>query len=253
MIIKYLTAVFLLCMTVMPSYANDFTVKNIRVDVEAESAIDARNKALDQARRNAFNVMTDRMLSSEQKKTLPPASDSTIATMVDSFEINREKLSKNRYLASVNVAFNNNAMQAYFGRYSNVALTDDYNAMQNVGQGMDVNAPVNPRLGVNPMSDLYRSYQSQSQELSPSMPLGRDYKMMATINTISDLVSLRQSLESIGTVTFNSVKTKQVIMTLNYAGEATNLQNALNMKGMQIYSNTSMMNSDAPYILMVKG
>ena len=105
--------------TLYPAAAKavDYTVSNLAVDVEGENAIDAREKALVQARANAFNILKKRLASEGMTGTIPTPDDGAIASMVNSFEINREKLSKNRYLASVNVSFNSRAVQGYTGRY----------------------------------------------------------------------------------------------------------------------------------------
>ena len=91
--------VFLMTLALAPAcYAqtNAYEVSNIAVDVEGKNAIDARNQALIKARHDAFNILTSRLLSKEEAATLPTIDDLTIANMVNDFEINREKLSKNR-------------------------------------------------------------------------------------------------------------------------------------------------------------
>jgi len=117
---------FLIIFYASHSQANDYVVKNIKVDVTADSATEARTKALGKARMNAFNVLKNRIVPESEKNDLPASTNSVVSTMVDSFEINREKLSKNRYLASVNVTFNERAVQSYLGRYTNMALSDEY-------------------------------------------------------------------------------------------------------------------------------
>lgn len=116
----------------MPLYANatavaagdNYTVQNVAVDVQGENAIDARDKALTKARRDAFDIIAGRLLNAEEKSRLGAVDDSTINSMVYDFEINREKFSKNRYLASVNVRFNERAVQSYFMPYM---PQDNYN------------------------------------------------------------------------------------------------------------------------------
>lgn len=99
------------------STQDQYLVENIAVDVEGENAIEAREKALTKARRDAFDVLAGRLLEEEEKASLGSIDDQTIASLVNDFEINREKLSSNRYLASVNVRFNQRAVQSYLGRY----------------------------------------------------------------------------------------------------------------------------------------
>ena len=104
-----------------------YTVNNIAASAEGGNAIEARDAAMKQARRNAFDVLVSRMLESQGGSatglTLQP-DDSVIASMVDSFQINREKLSRDRYMASVNVTFNQQAVQRYVGRRTTMAIQD---------------------------------------------------------------------------------------------------------------------------------
>lgn len=63
-------------------------------------------------------------------------------------------------------------------------------------------------------------------------------------------MGLQQSLQSIGHVQIHSLNAKRAVVMLSYAGDAGNLQNALGMKGMQLYSNPA---GDTPYVLVTKG
>lgn len=112
-----------------------YVIKNIAVDMEGENAIKARESAMKKARRDAFNILSSRLLNADARQSLPQASDAAIAAMINDFEINREKYSKNRYLASINITFNDRAVQGYFGRYTNIALPD--NTYSNATQPYD--------------------------------------------------------------------------------------------------------------------
>ena len=122
------TSIFLLCtlFAIPPVFADQFSVENIAVDVEGENTIAARDKALVKARRDAYNILTSRLLKAEERNRVSGADDSTIATLVDNFEINREKLSQKRYLANISIHFNPQAVRGYMGRYTNMAVTDNY-------------------------------------------------------------------------------------------------------------------------------
>lgn len=122
------TSIFLLCafFVIPPVFADQFSVENIAVDVEGENTIAARDKALVKARRDAYNILTSRLLKAEERNRVSGADDSTIATLVDNFEINREKLSQKRYLANISIHFNPQAVRGYMGRYTNMAVTDTY-------------------------------------------------------------------------------------------------------------------------------
>lgn len=112
-----------------------YAVKNIAVDVEGENAIDAREKALTKARRDAFDILSGRLLSATEKSGMGHVDDNTINSMVNDFEINREKFSRNRYLANVDVRFNERAVRSYLGRFTYSALPDTtYRPQQPVTQ-----------------------------------------------------------------------------------------------------------------------
>lgn len=243
------TTLILLISFVSVGHASDYVVKNIKVDVEAESAIDARGKALNTARRNAFNIVTERLLGGSDKTSMPHANDNMIASMVDSFEINREKLSKNRYLASVNVTFNERAVQAYMGRHTNIALPDQ------PYQETPVNVPSNGVGEINhdrqiQHSNLYGQYQ---QNQNTQVRNAVSYKMRIDLKNIREWVKIQKSLEAIGNVSIHSLNAARAIVTVSYQGDATQLQQAMNMKGMQLYSNTQASSYDVPYVLVVRG
>lgn len=240
--------IILLLLALLPiklGHANDYTIKNIKVDVTADSATDARNQALDKARMNAFNVLKGRIVPASEQGSLPTASNSTVATMVDSFEINREKQSKNRYLASVNVTFNERAVQSYLGRHTNMALPDqDYQG--DVSSVNDAYVPEQVQQPEYGQSDLHQQYQ-QTRQVTSNATL---YKVQVNLNGIRQWVNLQKSLQSIGHVQIQLLNAKRAVIVLSYAGDASNLQNALGMKGMQLYSNPA---GDTPYVLMTRG
>lgn len=219
--------------------AANYVVRDVKVDVEAKSAIEARNNALNKARRVAFNVLSTRLLNANEKKSISTASDNDIASMVDSFEINREKQSKNRYLASVNVTFNERAVQTYLGRYSNVGLPDSY---------YDTPLPNKEPVQQHP-SNTRQQYEQTFQNNINAIP----YKMKVDLRNIRQWVTIQKTLEAVGNISINSISSNRAVVTLLFSGDASHLQQSLNMKGMQLYSNSNMPNPQAPYTLMVKG
>lgn len=239
---KALALILMICIP-FSLHANDYVVKNVRVDVTSDSAANARTKALETARMNAFNVMRDRLVPVMERGALPVINNSTVATMVDSFEINREKLSKNRYLASVNVVFNERAVQSYLGRHTNMALPDQYYGDDNNVDSAYVPGQIQPQLGE---SDLYKQYQQQRQVTVNATP----YKMQVNLNGIRQWVNLQKSLQSVGHVQIQSLNAKKAIVILSYDGDASMLQGALNMKGLQLFSNPQ---GKTDYILMARG
>ncbi len=204
--------------------ANPYVVKNIAVDASGDGTIAAREKALTKARRNGFTILTKRLAAPMRE-----ADDNAIASMVDSFEINREKASKDRYMASVNVRFNERAVQAFMG------------------------SPT-----VSPMAtQLPFATQSTTQNASSARSVAtKQYKISFEINNLAHLINIQNQLRTIpnvNTLVAGPMNIEKGIVTLNYGGNAQQLQNDLNARGMQIYSNPQAKPGEAPYILIEKG
>lgn len=234
-----------------PVYSGPFDIDNIKVDVEGENTIDAREKALTQARRSAFEVLIKRMVDADSRAPLLATDDQTIAAMVDSFEINREKLSKNRYLASVNVAFNERAVHGYLGRHTNMALSDDVMIMDQT-----------PAPTAQPQTQ--NSYQSYNDNHNPSYQTPSQpqatlttFKMRINLNGIYEWVDIQNQLRSINGIKLmqvNALNAKFAVFTVSYAGQGAQLQSDLNARGMQLYSNNNAQSvGGIPYILIKRG
>jgi len=89
-------------------------VENIRADVTSDNAVNAREKALAKARREAFQILSDRMLKGDALNQARDIDDLTISSLIKNFEIVREKLSSTRYIATISVTFDRAAIKSYF-------------------------------------------------------------------------------------------------------------------------------------------
>jgi hypothetical protein len=102
--------------SVAPAASTDpneiFTVRDVKMDVTAENAAAARDKAIADGQRAALATLL-KTLQAEGKGIDPAAySDAKIAALVRSFEIVSEKTSAVRYIATMNVRFKPRAIQA---------------------------------------------------------------------------------------------------------------------------------------------
>jgi hypothetical protein len=200
--------------------SDNYIVRNIAVDIEGESATQAREKALNTARRNGFNVMVNRVTNGANT---PDADDRTIASMVNNFEINREKLSKNRYLASVNVTFNERAVQAYLGRNTTVAINDDVS--------------LSPTLNVNRLAKTYQTHQ-----------------MHVGLNGIRQWIRIQTMLNAhptIASVSIESLRSNMAVINVTYNGSIELMAQDISARGFQILQNNIA--GQSPYILTVSG
>lgn len=82
----------------------DIEVRGIEVDVTADSGAEARNKAWQQAQREAW-----------KKVNGPPLSDGQLSSLVSSIVIQRERVAPKRYIATLGVVFDRQRAGRYLG------------------------------------------------------------------------------------------------------------------------------------------
>ena len=82
-----------------------FTVSDVRVDEQADTAAAARDAAISAAHRIAFARLVARLVPQDQRPRLPDRDAAGIAPLVESFAIDSEKASDVRYLAAMTFRF----------------------------------------------------------------------------------------------------------------------------------------------------
>ena len=82
-----------------------FEVRNIGVDVKAETAAEARAQALREAEQKAFETMLARLTLRQDRPNIPSLSRADIAGYVRDFSVAQEKASSVRYIARLNYRF----------------------------------------------------------------------------------------------------------------------------------------------------
>lgn len=81
-------------------------VKGVTVDITADSALSARNKAFAEARRKAYQQLAAQYVSADDLANLSIPSDQVLSSMVRDFEIVTEKMTTKRYVGTMDVRFN---------------------------------------------------------------------------------------------------------------------------------------------------
>lgn len=82
-----------------------FTVPDVAVDATAQTASAARERALQEGQRRAFERLMHKLTPASERSRLPRPTDTAIADMVRDFEISGEKTSSVRYIANLTVRF----------------------------------------------------------------------------------------------------------------------------------------------------
>ena len=116
---RAIAAALLLAVTgASSSAAGDvYTVAEVAVDVRADSAADAREQALAEAHRAAFDRLMRRIVPTGQLDALPEVSRDRIADMVGSFSVESSQTSNVRYLGELSFSFERSAVRGFLRRH----------------------------------------------------------------------------------------------------------------------------------------
>lgn len=110
-----LVAIFVVNPASIPVHANElYIVRDIAVDVSDVSAVTARQKAIQEAQILGFHRLLRRVTLQQDHNKLPRLSFEDIQPMINSIEIEDEKTSSTRYLASITISFNQDALRNLF-------------------------------------------------------------------------------------------------------------------------------------------
>ncbi|MFO1037383.1 MAG: DUF2066 domain-containing protein [Geminicoccaceae bacterium] len=85
--------------------ADLYRVEGIPVDQVAQSAVLAREQAIDAGKRQGLVTLMQRLTAPNSAKRLPSVEGINIERYVESFDIGQEKLSDTRYVATLNVTY----------------------------------------------------------------------------------------------------------------------------------------------------
>lgn len=96
----------LLFFSFFPLYADEtYTVEGVSVDVTDENPVQARNKAISVAQRQALLILLERLLPPTEVSAYQYVSEERLDGLVQDFQIQNEKHSNVRYLATFKIRF----------------------------------------------------------------------------------------------------------------------------------------------------
>ncbi len=102
-----------------------FTVRGVKVDVTAENAVAAREKAFSEAQIVAFKALALRLMDQAAAQNFTPPDVAVISPMLQDFEITDERLSAVEYIGTYTFRFDGPAVRNFFNMkgvsYSDVA------------------------------------------------------------------------------------------------------------------------------------
>jgi hypothetical protein len=102
-----------------------FTVRNVTVDQTAATAAEAREAALIDGERKAFRKLLERLTPRAQQAQLPRTTNQQVAELIENFEVQSERASAVRYIATYTFRFNPDGVRALLRR-ANVPFSETY-------------------------------------------------------------------------------------------------------------------------------
>ncbi len=100
-----------------PALADAWRVSNVKVDVTAENAPEAKMIAIGEAQLIAFKRLIDRVVPAEQAVKLRELPPETVRPLMASVSIQQESVAPKRYIATLSVRFLENKTKALLARY----------------------------------------------------------------------------------------------------------------------------------------
>jgi len=102
----FYTLIFTLLLNIPQAWANSsYTVENIKVDVSASNAVEAREKALEEAQIKGYKKLAEKFLSKEELENLKTPDINTVSAYVKDFEVSKEKISATRYAGTYKIRY----------------------------------------------------------------------------------------------------------------------------------------------------
>lgn len=94
-----------------------YTVAKLSVDVSAKDAVAAKEKAMSDAQRQAFQVVLKRLIPDSAYPKLATLAQQDVEELVDNVSVDREQMSTTRYIATFDVSFNAQAIRQLLASY----------------------------------------------------------------------------------------------------------------------------------------
>jgi hypothetical protein len=159
-----------------PAYAGAanalYTIEGVEVDITATNAVQAREQALVEAQKKAYEMLAQRVLSPENLKNFTPPSEDQIGALVQDFEVTNEQLSRVRYKGVFTIRFRPNALKSHMasrGKSVDEAAAKPVVVIPYFESGGRLLLWSDP----NPWMQAWRSMRSTATSFNPvTVPLG---------------------------------------------------------------------------------
>ena len=172
-----------------------FVIENIAVDETSSTALKAREKALEIGQKRAWKKLLERMIFPKKVKKVADIPYSELRSLIRGYEVIRERTSRIRYLADLNVTFSANEVRQFF-------LSNNINYAETPSAPVLV-IPLLIRQGAaslwetpNPWRDAWQNLPKQKGLVDILVPVGN----LADIRDIAAIQALRGDQKKLKTV-----------------------------------------------------
>lgn len=183
-IFRIALCVLSLCFAGAPSaQAQSYTIEGVEVDVSANNAIAARDKAFEQAQREAFKRLAAQFMGPSEMAGFQAPEASVISPMIRDYEVTKEKLSKTRYIGAYTFRFKENYVQSYFGKYRKPGIAAPFgNEVTNAATASESDAPASPDMKKNKLSLVNPNAARESYLILPFYQQGGQTALWSPYN-----------------------------------------------------------------------
>lgn len=119
--LRPLVACFLVCLAALAVTAkaeeSPFTVAKVTVDVTSKDAVAAKRIGMGKAQKQAFDILLKRFVPLSDAAQLPILEQEDIEGMVNGVSVRSEQMSSTRYIANLDVSFNEQAVRQLLATY----------------------------------------------------------------------------------------------------------------------------------------
>lgn len=124
-LLRVRTVFCMLLLMAAPAFAESsaYKVEGVEVDVTASNAVEAREKAFEEAQVKAFDILAERLLTEAELENYQKPDVTTISNLVQDFEVTNEQLSAVRYKGTYTFRFRSGAIQGHMAE-SEFAYSD---------------------------------------------------------------------------------------------------------------------------------
>lgn len=111
--LRFFVVIYFAALNSLAVYGDAYTIKNIQVQSKGTSASSAKDGALKNGRKEAFQIMIQKLVDKKQQDLFESTDDQTIEFLIDGVQVINEQMGPKSYKAIVSFDFNKERMSDF--------------------------------------------------------------------------------------------------------------------------------------------